>query len=998
MTRETATRRHRQRHGRRASRRRRAGPRRRRRFDITVFGDEPRGNYNRILLSGVLAGSHRSDDIFINPLVVVRRPTASRCTRACASKRSTSRAPSRSVAPNGRRRALRRARHRHRQPAARCRRSTASSVRTWRPAARTASSSSARSRTASASSRTRATRRRAARHRRRPARPRGRARAAEPRPRGPRRPPDAAPDGRAARCAGARRCCSGSSSRWACTSDLETATTAVLGDGTRHRPRVSRTARRSSATWWSSRPASGPTSSSRGRPASRRTRHRRRRRSRVSRRARRVRGRRVRRASRPRLRAGRAAVGAGAGARRPADRPQADARLRRIAAVDQAEGRRRRSRRDGGEGAVEEDDEVVSYAEPSRGIYKKLIVRNDGWPAPSSSATAASCPSLLQAFAESTLLADEPRRAAVPRSPSTARRSAPKQFRTPRRSATATACRRRRSSRRCSAARAACRPSATRRGPAPAAARAGPKCRRSSSWRAAASPTPTLLAAGEHAGRPAEVRVPAGADERRRDAEQDRAAQEREGRPRHRRRRPASGAGGWEAIDEGDRERLKWAGVFFRRQTPGRFMMRVRMSNGLTNAEQIATIARDHATSSAPASSTSRRGSRSSCAGSRSSNVPEIWQRLETVGLVSLQTGMDNIRNVVGCPAAGLTPHELFDASPIVARVHRDVPAEQGVHEPAAQVQRRHQRLHSSTARTPSRRISALTPAVKTIDGRRGHGFNVAVGGKMGSGGYRIASPLDVFVEPEDAAALCGQIMLIFRDHGFARVAHEGAAGVPVEAWGVAKFRARAAAPRSAGRCSRPARTHAAPQHADHLGIVKQKQAGLNYVGLAVPVGRITPTQLFEVARLADEYGNGDVRLTTGQNVIIPNVPDDEAARRSSPSRCCGSCRHDPPGVIRGLVSCTGIDYCHFALIETKELALKTARHLEQRAAGRQAVDDALVGVPGGLRQSRGGRHRAAGQERPDRRTDRRRRGRLHRRQVGTECEARHEDSRRRAV
>src|SRR5690242_17948570 len=107
---------------------------------------------------------------------------------------------------------------------------------------------------------------------------------------------------------------------------------------------------------------------------------------------------------------------------------------------------------------------------------------------------------------------------------------------------------------------------------------------------------------------------------------------------------------GWEAITDGDRERLKWAGVFFRRQTPGRFMMRLRIPNGITNAKQIRAIAEI--------------SQQVQLRWFGIEDVPEIWRRLDGVGLVSLQTGMDNIRNVVGCPAAGLTPNELFDAAP----------------------------------------------------------------------------------------------------------------------------------------------------------------------------------------------------------------------------------------------------------------------------------------------------------------------------------------------
>jgi len=118
---------------------------------------------------------------------------------------------------------------------------------------------------------------------------------------------------------------------------------------------------------------------------------------------------------------------------------------------------------------------------------------------------------------------------------------------------------------------------------------------------------------------------------------------------------------GWEAIDEGDRERLKWVGVFFRKQTPGKFMMRVRISNGVTNATQIRTLAeitQDVGIGFADITTRQQLQLR----GFQIEHVPEIWNRLEAVGLVSLQTGQDTIRNVVGCPAAGLTRHELFDA------------------------------------------------------------------------------------------------------------------------------------------------------------------------------------------------------------------------------------------------------------------------------------------------------------------------------------------------
>ena len=106
---------------------------------------------------------------------------------------------------------------------------------------------------------------------------------------------------------------------------------------------------------------------------------------------------------------------------------------------------------------------------------------------------------------------------------------------------------------------------------------------------------------------------------------------------------------GWEAITDGDRERLKWLGVFFRRQTPGHFMMRVRIPNGMSNSAQFRAIA-DISQDSGKAFVDLTTRQQIQLRWFRIDQVDAIWNRLEEVGLVSLQTGMDNIRNVMGSP------------------------------------------------------------------------------------------------------------------------------------------------------------------------------------------------------------------------------------------------------------------------------------------------------------------------------------------------------------
>jgi NAD(P)H-nitrite reductase large subunit len=390
---------------------------------------------------------------------------------------------------------------------------------------------------------------------------------------------------------------------------------------------------------------------------------------------------------------------------------------------------------------------------------------------------------------------------------------------------------------------------------------------------------------------------------------------------------PVYAQNGWEAIPETERERLKWAGIFFRKQTPGSFMMRLRSPNGMMNAAQFRTIAEiSEDFGKGFVDLTTRQ--QVQLRWFKIDDVPEVWKRLEAVGLVSLQTGIDNVRGIVGCPAAGLTPNELFDASPAAKDFNRMLVGNREFTNLPRKFNVTITGCLENCTHAETQDI-ALTPAVRSFDGDDVKGFNVAVGGKLGSGGYRAASALNAFVPPEEAAELCRHITLIFRDHGLREARNKARLAFLIEHWGVQKFRQelerRLGRPLlSAGRDARIVKKTA------HTGAFRQKQRGLNYVGLTVPVGRIKTEQLFGVARLAEAYGNGDIRLTVNQDLIIPNVPDAKM-RDLIAEPLLKELRYDASEVMRGLVSCTGIDYCHMALIETKELAIKTSRHLEEK-------------------------------------------------------------------
>ncbi|MBI3469392.1 MAG: ferredoxin--nitrite reductase, partial [Planctomycetes bacterium] len=208
------------------------------------------------------------------------------------------------------------------------------------------------------------------------------------------------------------------------------------------------------------------------------------------------------------------------------------------------------------------------------------------------------------------------------------------------------------------------------------------------------------------------------------------------------------------------------------------------------------------------------------------------------------------------------------------------------------------------------------------------------VGGKQGSGGYRPASNLNVFVTPDEAAEICKQITFIFRDHGSREARNRARMAFLIDDRGEAWFRRELE--RHWGKPLRSAGTDQRKKnHTDHVGIYRQKQPGLNYIGLLVPVGRITTDQMRGVADLAERYGNGEIRLTADQNLIIPSVRDARIGDLTA-ELLLQELRYDPSPIMRGLVSCTGIDYCHMALIETKGWAIRVAREMEERLGENQ--------------------------------------------------------------
>ncbi|MEL6159961.1 MAG: ferredoxin--nitrite reductase [Cyanobacteria bacterium J06623_5] len=408
---------------------------------------------------------------------------------------------------------------------------------------------------------------------------------------------------------------------------------------------------------------------------------------------------------------------------------------------------------------------------------------------------------------------------------------------------------------------------------------------------------------------------------------------------------------GWEAIDKTDLTgRLKWLGIFYREVTPGKFMLRLRMPHGVLSSHKMRVLAEivQCYGDDGCADITTRQNLQ--LRGIRLEDIPDIFKRFEQAGITSMQSGMDNVRNITGSPVAGIAANELVDTQGLVVKVQDMITNNgEGNYDFTNLPRKFNIAIEGSREDSIHSEINdiAFIPAFKDGSEESELGFNVLVGGFFSAKRCEAAIPLNAWVPADNTVVeICRAILTVFRDRGSRGNRQQTRLMWLIEAMGLGAFRAAVEA--QMGLTLLPA----APEDAiteegksDHLGVHSQKQPGLNYVGLHVPVGHFYADDMFEFARLAEVYGNGEIRLTVEQNVIIPNIPDSrlEAFLQEVPVQKFSI---DPAPLSRALVSCTGSRFCNFALVETKQRATALAEKLDSQLAVDQPVRMHWTGCP----------------------------------------------------
>lgn len=393
-----------------------------------------------------------------------------------------------------------------------------------------------------------------------------------------------------------------------------------------------------------------------------------------------------------------------------------------------------------------------------------------------------------------------------------------------------------------------------------------------------------------------------------------------------------------------DNFRWRYYGLFYVAPAQNSYMCRLRIPNGILSHWQLDALAAITEKWCGPYAHVTTRANLQ-IREITAENAVNVVEAIQDIGLCSRGSGADNIRNVTGTPTAGIDPQELLDTRAYAREWHFHILNERTL----TGLPRKF-----NVAFDGAGRIGALEEtndigfqAVEVMDGAAvppGIYFRLALGGITGHKDF--ARDTGIVLPPHDATKVADAIVRVFIASGDRTNRNKSRLKYVLDDWGFEKFLTAVEA--ELGKpLARVAAEHVKPRPtADrmaHLGVHPQKQPGLNWIGLVVPVGRLTVAQMRALAALARDLGDGDIRLTVWQNLLIPGVPDDCLSAALARIADMGLSAKATP-IRAGLVACTGNTGCKFAAANTKDTAELIAAHIEATLPVDQPINIHLTG------------------------------------------------------
>jgi len=382
-----------------------------------------------------------------------------------------------------------------------------------------------------------------------------------------------------------------------------------------------------------------------------------------------------------------------------------------------------------------------------------------------------------------------------------------------------------------------------------------------------------------------------------------------------------------------DNFRWRFHGLFYVAPAQDSYMVRVRIPNGILTHWQFRAVADLARKCGGDYTHVTTRGGLQ-FREIKPEHAPEVAETLMEIGLISRGAGADNIRNVTGSATAGIDPQELLDTRPYARAWHHHILNERAMYG----LPRKFNVSFDGGGAIPSLEdTNDIAFTAVTVAEGAGEGIEPGVYFRLGLGGISghkdLARPTGVYVKPGDTTTVADAIVRVFTDHGDRTNRARARLKYVLDAMGFDTFLGHVEA-KLGHKLTRIGNAHVSePPRQDrkaHVGIHPQKQPGLVWVGVVLPVGRMTVAQMHALADLAHAYGDGDIRLTVWQNLIVSGVHESKASELEADLNAIGLAAH-ASSVRAGLVACTGSTGCKFAAANTKGTAVAIADWVDSR-------------------------------------------------------------------
>ncbi len=394
-----------------------------------------------------------------------------------------------------------------------------------------------------------------------------------------------------------------------------------------------------------------------------------------------------------------------------------------------------------------------------------------------------------------------------------------------------------------------------------------------------------------------------------------------------------------------DNFRWRYFGLFYVSPAQEAYMLRLRIANGILRAGQLAglaEVAERFADGSTQVTTRANLQMRQISA----HDAIHVVEAVQDLGLTSRGSGADNIRNVTGSPTAGIDAQELLDTRPLARGWHFHVLNDRSL----AGLPRKFNVAFDGGGALPvleetndiGFQAVEVPPGVAGV--APGVWCRLLLGGISGHGD--LARDTGVICRPEQCTTLADAILRVFIEKGDRSNRARARLKYVLDAMGFAAFLEAVAA-----RC--PFKLHyvdsaqlkaRSPQlRKGHIGVHPQKQTGLNWVGVALPLGRLSAAQMRGLAEIAQSHGDGDIRLTVWQNLLLSGVREDDVARVEAAVTALGLATK-ASALGTGLVACTGSSGCRFAAADTKADALAIATAVEAKVTFETAINLHVTG------------------------------------------------------